>query len=116
MVNYYISEIVGIDDFTLLTHDKGDSVGFALLQIYQAYAERPYTISHHVITNGNIYLPLAQLTVGQRALLNPRTGPRISRNMAGTQLAEGIEEFFIVPLSDDEIAAYTSVFDYQDGA
>ncbi|NDJ61586.1 MAG: alpha/beta hydrolase [Chloroflexi bacterium] len=115
LVDYYIREVVGMVDFTLVTHDKGASVGFALLQIYQDYDERPYTINHHVITNGNVYLPLAQLTVGQQALLNPLAGPLASSLLTGQQLATGIDEFFILPLSEDEIAAYASIFDYQDG-
>jgi hypothetical protein len=77
LVDEYIREVAALDDFILLTHDKGDSVGLALLQIYQAYEEKPYTINHHFITNGNIYLPKAQLTTGQKVLLNPVVGPLI---------------------------------------
>jgi pimeloyl-ACP methyl ester carboxylesterase len=115
LVDHYIREVIGFDDFTLVTHDKGDSVGLALLQIYQDYDEKPYTINHHVITNGNIYLPLAQLTTGQRTLLNPTLGPFASSLIGGQQIAGGIDEFFVMPLSQDEIAAYASTFDYQGG-
>jgi len=115
LVDHYIREVVGIDDFTLVTHDKGDSVGLALLQIYQDYDEHPYTINHHVITNGNIYLPLAQLTTGQTSLLNPSVGSLVSSLLGGGQLANGINEFFIKPLPQQEIAAYASIFDYQGG-
>ncbi|MFW5709560.1 MAG: alpha/beta fold hydrolase [Chloroflexota bacterium] len=115
LVDHYIREVVGMDDFTLVTHDKGDSVGLALLQIYHDYDERPYTIAHHVITNGNIYLPLAQLTTGQQTLLNPSVGPFVSSLLGGEQLATGIDEFFIKPLPEQEIAAYASIFDYQGG-
>jgi len=115
LVDHYIREVIAIDDFIILTHDKGDSVGLALLQIYQDYDEPPYTIRHHVITNGNIYLPLAQLTTGQRTLLNPSIGSFVSRLLGGEQLASGIDEFFIARLSEEEIAAYASIFDYQGG-
>jgi len=116
LVDVYIRDVAGLDEFTLLTHDKGDSVGLALLQIYQAYIEKPYTINHHVITNGNIYLPLAQLTRGQKALLNPTSGPILSSLLNGTMLASGIaEQVFAQPLPQSEIDAYASIFDYQDG-
>jgi pimeloyl-ACP methyl ester carboxylesterase len=115
-VDEYIREVVGLDEFTLLTHDKGDSVGLALLQIYQAYDDKPYRINHHFITNGNIYLPLAQLTLAQKALLNPTLGPLLSSLVSGDMLASGLaEQVFAKPLPQSEIDAYASIFDYQDG-
>ncbi|MEZ7942512.1 MAG: alpha/beta fold hydrolase, partial [Halioglobus sp.] len=59
LVDYFIREILGLSRFTLLTHDKGDSVGFAFLNLYQQTGSSPYQIDHHVILNGGIYLPLA---------------------------------------------------------
>jgi pimeloyl-ACP methyl ester carboxylesterase len=116
LVDYYVRAIVGLKEFTLLTHDKGDSVGLALLQIYQVYEDKPYTINHHFITNGNIYLPLAQLTTGQKALLNPTVGPFLSSIISGDRMTGGIaEQVFAKPLSPSEIDAYTSIFEYQDG-
>jgi pimeloyl-ACP methyl ester carboxylesterase len=117
LVDEYVRDVVGLNDFVLLTHDKGDSIGLALLQIYQAYDDKPYTINHHVITNGNIFLPLAQLTAGQRALLNPISGPVLSALVSGDTLASGIaEDVFAKPLPQSEIDAYASIFDYQDGS
>lgn len=37
LVDEYVRDIAGLREFALLTHDKGDSVGLALLQVYQAY-------------------------------------------------------------------------------
>ena len=65
LVDQYIREVIGLEEFGLLTHDKGDSVGLALLQIYQTYDEKPYTIEHHFITNGNIYLPLSLIHISE---------------------------------------------------
>lgn len=116
LVDKYIREVIGLEEFALLTHDKGDSVGLALLQIYQTYDERPYTIEHHFITNGNIYLPLAQLTAGQKALLSPTLGPLLSSLVSGDMLASGIaDQVFARQLRQSEIDAYASIFDYQDG-
>jgi pimeloyl-ACP methyl ester carboxylesterase len=116
LVDEYIRQVAGLDEFILLTHDKGDSVGLALLQIYQAYDEKPYQINHHFITNGNIYLPLAELTNSQKALLNPISGPLISALVSGVPLAEGLADLtFATTLSQSEIDSYASIFDYQDG-
>ena len=114
--DYFIREVAGLKDFTLVTHDKGDSAGLALLQTYQAYVVKPYTINHHIITNGNVYLPLAKLTNGQKALLNPIIGPILSYFMNGSQLAKGMANTTYTPaLSSDEIDAIASILDYQDG-
>jgi len=116
LVDEFVREVVGLEEFALLTHDKGDSVGLALLRLYQAYDDRPYTISHHFITNGNIYLPLAQLTRGQRALLHPILGPVVSWLLTGDRLAGGLAgSTFATTLPQSEIDAYASIFDYQDG-
>jgi pimeloyl-ACP methyl ester carboxylesterase len=116
LVNEYILEVAAFDDFVLLTHDKGDSVGLALLQIYQEYDAKPYTIRHHFITNGNVYLPLARLTTGQKVLLNPTSGPLVSNLLPADRFADSIgESTFATPLPQSEIDAYASIFDYQDG-
>ena len=116
LVDDYLREIVAFDDFVLLTHDKGDSVGLALLQIYQGYDLKPYTINHHFITNGNIYLPLAQLSRAQKILLNPTSGPLIAPLLPGARFAQGVaDSTFTIPLPQSEIDAYASIFEYQDG-
>ena len=116
LVDEYIREVAGLDEFILLTHDKGDSVGLALLQIYQAYDEKPYQINHHFITNGNIYLPLAQLTTGQKVLLNPVFGPFVSNLLPADRFANSISKStFATTLPQSEIDSYASIFDYQDG-
>ena len=116
LVDHYIREVAELEDFILLTHDKGDSVGLALLQIYQSYEEKPYQINHHFITNGNIYLPLAQLTRAQNLFLNPIIGPFLSTITPGELFAEGLTESTfesIVPQS--EVDSYASIFEYQNG-
>lgn len=116
LVDYYVREVAELDEFSMLTHDKGDSVGLALLQIYQAYDEKPYAITHHFMTNGNIYLPLAQLTTGQKVLLNPTSGPLISSLMTGMRMAEGLADLaFATTIPQSEIESYATIFDYQDG-
>ncbi len=60
---------LGLDRFALLTHDLGDTVGGELLARQQA-GEWEVEVTRRVVTNGSIYLELAQLTDGQNLLLS----------------------------------------------
>jgi pimeloyl-ACP methyl ester carboxylesterase len=57
-----------LDAFALLTHDMGDTVGGELLARHLD-DEWPVTVTRRIVTNGSIYMELAQLTPGQRLLL-----------------------------------------------
>ncbi len=60
---------LGIDEVDLLTHDVGDSVGGELLA-RSIDGDLGFSVRRRVITNGSIYLDLAQLTDGQKFLLS----------------------------------------------
>jgi pimeloyl-ACP methyl ester carboxylesterase len=70
----FVTKIVPLKDFILFSHDRGDSVVLNFLQLYQAAKPAPFRITHQFLTNANMYLPLANLTEFQKAMLNP--GPR----------------------------------------
>lgn len=115
LVDHYISDILGLESLAFYTHDKGSSVGFALLGLYEE-GSTEYELTHHVITNGNVYLPLAELTRGQTMLLDLRRGPRLTRYINGSIIANGIrDEMYATPQPDEVIAAVASSIDYQDG-
>jgi pimeloyl-ACP methyl ester carboxylesterase len=117
LFDHFVREVLGLKEFTLLTHDKGDSVGLALLQIYQRYDVKPYVINQLVITNGNIYLPLARLTPSQKLLLNGISGPLLSSLASGSRIAKGMARLTYTPeLTPEEVAALASILDYQDGS
>jgi pimeloyl-ACP methyl ester carboxylesterase len=65
LVDYFVREVVGLSRFHLLTHDRGGSVGFAFLGNYLASEEKEYEITYHFISNGGLFLPLANLSQGQ---------------------------------------------------
>jgi pimeloyl-ACP methyl ester carboxylesterase len=114
LVDQYIREILELESLALYTHDKGASVGLALLGVYAQQDE--YEITHQFITNGNIYLPLADLTTGQLLLLHPLTGPVVTRLINGNRMAKGMNlRLHAVPESSDKVAAVASMIDYQDG-
>jgi pimeloyl-ACP methyl ester carboxylesterase len=57
----------GVGEVDLLTHDMGDSVGGELLA-RDLDGVLPFSIRRRVISNGSIYMDLAQLTAGQQFL------------------------------------------------
>ncbi len=60
---------LGLACVDLLTHDMGDSIGGELLA-RDLEGTLSFTIGRRVLTNGSIYLDLAQLTDGQQLLLS----------------------------------------------
>lgn len=114
LVDYYIRDILKLNSLALYTHDKGDSVGLALLKLYTQQDE--YKITHHFITNGNIYLPLADLTNIQRLLLDKRTGPFVTRYIYGKWMAKRMNTLVhTIPEPLEKVDAVASNIDYQDG-
>lgn len=62
-----VAATTGLAEFDLLTHDMGDSVGGELLA-RSLEGSLPFRVRRRVLTNGSIYLELAQLTTGQQFL------------------------------------------------
>jgi pimeloyl-ACP methyl ester carboxylesterase len=63
-----VAAAAGLRSVALLTHDMGDTVGGELLA-RDLEGTLPFAVSQRVLTNGSIYLDLAQLTAGQQMLL-----------------------------------------------
>jgi pimeloyl-ACP methyl ester carboxylesterase len=66
-----------LSEVALLTHDMGDTVGGELLARQQEGAW-PLTVTRRVLSNGSIYIEMAQLSAGQQLLLSlpdERLGP-----------------------------------------
>jgi pimeloyl-ACP methyl ester carboxylesterase len=59
---------LGCDRLALLTHDMGDTVGGELLA-RQLEGAWPVEVTRRVLTNGSIYIDMAQLSPGQLLLL-----------------------------------------------
>lgn len=60
-------EHVGLDRIDLLTHDMGDSVGGEVLA-RSLDGTLPFEVRRRVLSNGSIYIRMAQLTLGQQLL------------------------------------------------
>jgi pimeloyl-ACP methyl ester carboxylesterase len=64
-----LTEELSLERLAMLTHDMGDTVGGELLA-RQAEGSWPVEVTRRVVTNGSIYIAMAQLTAGQQLLLS----------------------------------------------
>jgi pimeloyl-ACP methyl ester carboxylesterase len=110
-----ITDVWKLDGYTMLTHDRGDSVGLiALGLLSESGAPLPDDL---IITNGNVYLPLANLTDFQRAMLDPSTGRATAEAVTPELLAAGLGLSTFMPRrtpDDPEIVALAKTFAYND--
>ncbi|HWE50849.1 MAG TPA: alpha/beta hydrolase [Bryobacteraceae bacterium] len=116
LTRYFLKDIAKFSDFTLYSHDRGDSVALNLLQLAQL--SDPFKVTRMFITNGNIYLPLANLTDFQKRALNPATSAASVRNMTPQLLAGGMGATTFTPAlkpDDPEVKALAANFTWQDG-
>ena len=96
LVDTLVRNIVKLDRFTLLTHDKGDSVGLALLQIYQSGGSSAYIIENHIMLNGGISLPKAQISTGQKLMRTPGIGTLATRLMPPKKVTENFSKLLFI--------------------
>src|SRR3954449_496151 len=74
LLEFYLSEVIGTEAATVVAHDRGDSVALILAG---GQGERSVRPDHLVLMNGNVFLPLSNLTLAQRLMLDEATGPRV---------------------------------------
>jgi len=116
LVDYFVREVLGLSRFTLFTHDKGDSVGFAFLTLYQHTDSPAYKIDHHVILNGGIYLPLAELSAAQKYLTLPGFGQFMTRFiLTPDRFTTELAKVYSPALTQEEQLNMSSTFKYQGG-
>lgn len=114
----FVTKTVPMRDFVLLSHDRGDSVALNLLQLYQAEATPPFRITHQFLTNGNMYLPLANLTDFQKRMLDPALAPQVVKTVTAPLLAVGMGQTQYTPplkADDPEVKTLATLFARQDG-
>jgi pimeloyl-ACP methyl ester carboxylesterase len=79
--------VIGAEASVVVAHDRGDSV--ALLHAARcAEGRSAVRLEHLVLSNGNIFLPLSNLTEAQRRLLDSSSGPQIAVAPTPSQLAD----------------------------
>jgi pimeloyl-ACP methyl ester carboxylesterase len=112
-----ITNVWQLQRYTMLTHDRGTSVGMIALSMF-ATQNQGNAPDELILTNANIYLPLANLTAFQTALLNPETARSTAAATTPEMLAAGMGATTFMPrrtATDPEIAALAECFAHNDG-
>jgi|TARA_B110000967_G_scaffold189553_1_gene213356 pimeloyl-ACP methyl ester carboxylesterase len=116
LLDFFIKDILKLSRFTLLTHDKGDTVGFAFLNLYQQAISPKYQIDQHIIMNGGIYLPLAKLSAGQKYFPIPVFGYFMTRVIfTPDRFTSELAKIYLPELNSEEQLNISSIFQYQGG-
>jgi pimeloyl-ACP methyl ester carboxylesterase len=117
LIEFYLSEVIGAEAGVVVAHDRGDSV--ALLHAARCARGRSATrLEHLVLSNGNIFLPLSNLTGAQRQILNAGSWPQVAAVLTPSRLAEGMGATTFTPprqAGDPEVEALTATFGHHDG-
>jgi pimeloyl-ACP methyl ester carboxylesterase len=114
----FVTTVVPLKEFSLFSHDRADSVALNFLQLYQAVPNPPFRITHQFLTNANMYLPLANLTDFQKAMLGPDSSAAAVKSITPERLAVGLGlTQYSPPLKPDdpEVRALAFNFAWQDG-
>lgn len=93
---------LGLERVDLLTHDMGDTVGGELLA-RDLEGTLPFSIGRRVLTNGSIYIDMAQLTEGQQLLLSlpDQVEPMVGAD-DGASFRRGVHATFAPGAPDDD--------------
>jgi pimeloyl-ACP methyl ester carboxylesterase len=117
LIEFYLAEVVGAEAGVVVAHDRGDSV--ALLHAARcADGRSAVRLEHLVLSNGNIFLPLSNLTQAQRRILDPAAGPQIAAALPAPVLAEALGATTFTPPrtpGDPAVQALTATFSHDDG-
>jgi len=117
LIEFYLADVVRTDACSLVAHDRGDSL--ALLHAVRCAAGRSATrLEHLVLSNGNIFLPLSNLTAAQRHMLDPQSWPQVAALVTPQALAEGMGATTFTPprhAGDPEVEALTATFAHDNG-
>jgi pimeloyl-ACP methyl ester carboxylesterase len=120
LLDYYVRDIVGAESALVIGHDRGSSVALNYVLAQQARVRHaPATrVEHLVLTNGNLYLPLSNLTEFQRRVLDSSTAPAVLDALTPSLLAAGMGQTMFSPpraVDHPDVEALTETFAYADG-
>jgi pimeloyl-ACP methyl ester carboxylesterase len=117
LLEFYLAEVISADASVIVAHDRGDSV--ALLHAARCAQGRPATrLDHLVLSNGNIFLPLSNLTAAQRQMLDEQSWAGIGAVLTAQALAAGLGASTFTPprtAGDPEVEALSAIFSHGDG-
>ncbi len=117
LLEFYLSRVLGAEAGVVVAHDRGDSV--ALVHAARCAEGRTATrLEHLVLTDGNIFLPLSNLTQAQRHVLGARSWSQIAAAVTPAALAAGLGAATFTPprqAGDPEVEALTATFAHGNG-
>ncbi|HEX4821292.1 MAG TPA: alpha/beta hydrolase [Acidimicrobiales bacterium] len=117
LLDHYLRDIVGAERGAVVAHDRGDSVALTFAARCQD-GSSPFDVAQLVLSNGNIFLPLSNLTRFQRLVLHADTAPAVLEATTPEALAVGMGQSTFTPprsLDDPAIAALAATFAHNDG-
>jgi pimeloyl-ACP methyl ester carboxylesterase len=117
LIEHYLSAVLGASASVIVAHDRGDSV--ALLHAARCANGRSATrLEHLVLSNGNVFLPLSNLTPAQRLILDQESWPAVAAALTPERLAQAMGATTFTPpraAGDAEVAALTVTFAHENG-
>jgi pimeloyl-ACP methyl ester carboxylesterase len=117
LLGHYLTEIIGAEEGAVVAHDRGDSVALSFAGRC-ATGRAPFHLTDLVLSNGNIFLPLSNLTDFQRLTLDPKTASATVAAVTPALLAAGLGQTTFTPprsLDDPTITALADTFAMNDG-
>jgi pimeloyl-ACP methyl ester carboxylesterase len=114
VLEHYVADVLGLESMIMVAHDRGTSVAL----VHVTSGDSRVDLEHLFLTNGNIFLPMSNLTQAQRVMLDPDTGPAALAQMKPEQLAAGIGPLMYSPArgaGDPEIEAVAAIFSHGEG-
>lgn len=117
LLGHYLAEVVGTEAATVLSHDRGDSVALILVGAHASDLP-PLRVERLILTNGNVHLPLSNLTDAQRIMLDENTAPGLLENATPEMLAAGMGAATFFPprdAGDPAIEALAETFAHENG-
>lgn len=120
LLDYYVREVVAAESLVVLAHDRGSSVALNYVLGARPGPDRPAApvVEHLVLTNGNLFLPLSNLTEFQRRVLDATTAPAVLNALTPELLAAGMGEVTFSPprpAEHPDVAALAATFAHDDG-
>ena len=117
LLEHYLDEVIGARGGAIVAHDRGDSVALAFASRCASGATQ-FALGHLVLSNGNMFLPLSNLTPFQRLVLDPSSAPQVLSALTPELLAAGMGENTFTPArapDDPAIVALAQTFAFNDG-
>jgi pimeloyl-ACP methyl ester carboxylesterase len=114
LLDHYLAEVVGAESVVMVAHDRGDSIAL-VHAASEAEGRARVALEHLVLSNGNIFLPLSNLTDAQRLMLH---SPELLEQLTPQLLAAGMGAVTFTPPrgpEDPEVQALAAAFAHDNG-